>query len=143
MNPTVCLDASAMVTWVIQEPGWKTVDRLLTDQAIDVVLPGPAITETIHIAREKGNRATPREILEAFQGYGAYVEHPTDDDLVRAAELLEASVEHPGPRGETLSLGDALILAVTERLGCPVLSRDRYWELLAVDEQTVANVHQY
>ena len=143
MNPTVCLDASVMVTWVIQEPGWKTVDRLLTKRNVDVVLPGPAITETIHIAREKGNRATPREILEAFQGYGAYVEHPDDDDLVRAAELLEASVEHPGPRGETLSLGDALILAVTERLGCPVLSRDRYWELLAADEQTTANVREY
>lgn len=107
------------------------------------MLPGPAITETINQAREKGNRGSPREILEAFQGYGAHVEHPTDDDLVRAAELLEASVDHPGPRGETLSLGDALILAVTERPGCPVLSRDRYWELLAADRQTTANVHQY
>src|SRR5450756_72357 len=126
-----------MVTWVIQEPGWKTVDRLLTKRNVDVVLPGPAITETIHKAREKGNRATPREILEAFQGYGDY------DDLVRAAELLEASVEHPGPRGETLSLGDALILAVTERLACPILSRDRYWELLAADEQTTAKVREY
>jgi len=143
VNPTVCLDASAMVTWVIQEPGWKTVDRLLTRREIDVVLPGPAITETIHKARGKGNRATPREILEAFQGYGAYVEHPDDDDLVRAAELLEASAERPGPRGETLSLGDALILAVTERLGCPILSRDRYWELLVADDQTTANVREY
>lgn len=143
MNPAVCLDASAMVTWVLQEPGWKTVHRLLTRRDIDVVLPGPAITETIYQARGKGNRATPREILEAFQGYGAYVEHPDDDDLVRAAELLEASAEHPGPRGETLALGDALILAVAERLACPTLSRDRYWELLVADEQTTANVREY
>ena len=64
-----------MVTWVLQEPGWKTVDRFLSGHAFGVVLPGLALTETINKAREKGNRATPREILEA-------------------------SIDHPGPRGE-------------------------------------------
>jgi PIN domain nuclease of toxin-antitoxin system len=37
----------------------------------------------------------------------------------------------------TLSLGDALILAVTERLGCMVLTRDRYWKWM-VDEGHLA-----
>lgn len=36
-------------------------------------------------------------------------------------------------RDATLSLGDALILAVTERLGCMVLTRDGYWKWM-VDE---------
>ena len=55
------------------------------------------------------------------------------DSLVRAAELIEISHNNPGPppphsdRDATLSLGDALILAVTERLGCMVLTRDGYW----------------
>jgi PIN domain nuclease of toxin-antitoxin system len=132
-----------MVTWVLQEPGWTTVDRLLNHRAVDVVLPGPAITETIHRSRQRGNRGTPREILEAFQGYDARIVHPADDDLVRAAELLDGSSRAPGPRGESLSLGDALILAVVERLGWPILSRDRYWELLVADGQTTATVQEF
>lgn len=70
---------------------------------------------------------------------GLRVEHPTDDDLVRAAELIEISDDNPGPKSprsnteSTLSLGDALILAVTERLGCMVLTRDGYWKWM-VDE---------
>jgi hypothetical protein len=65
---------------------------------------------------------------------GVRTEHPTDEDLLRAAELLEMSDRNPGPpkttvgAEPTLSLGDALILATTERLGDPVLTRDSYWK---------------
>lgn len=106
---------------------------------IEGILPGPALTEAIWVARRKGNRSTPTQIAQALAAIGLRVEHPTDDDLVRAAELIEISDDNPGPppphtdRDATLSLGDALILAVTERLGCIVLTRDGYWKWM-VDE---------
>ena len=42
----------------------------------------------------------------------------------------------------TLSLGDALILAVVERLGVKVLTADRYWSQMAADGLTSAAVVQ-
>jgi PIN domain nuclease of toxin-antitoxin system len=38
---------------------------------------------------------------------------------------------HVAARTMTLSLGDSLILAVTERLGCQIVTIDRHWTFLA------------
>ena len=101
---------------------------------VEGILPGPALTEAIWVARRKGNQSSTTQIAQALFAIGLRVVHPIDDDLVRAAELIEISDNNPGPppphsdRDATLSLGDALILAVTERLGCMVLTRDGYWK---------------
>lgn len=116
--------------------------RLLTAQSLlaavwannhdGAILPGLVLTESIAVTRRRGNRSTAGQIHEALSALGLRVEHPTDADLVRAAELSEVSTAHPGPasspgpREAMLSLGDSLILAVTERLGCLVLTRDAY-----------------
>ena len=74
------------------------------------------------------------------------VVHPEDGDLIRCAELLERSVAHPGPAASavgsrsTLSLADGLILAIVERLGVPVVTRDRYWSDFAEEGHTRARV---
>ncbi|ACZ22613.1 uncharacterized conserved protein [Sanguibacter keddieii DSM 10542] len=136
----VCLDTSVVATWVLQERGWQVVDALLVRPDVEPVLPGPVLTELVELVRRKGNEATGAEIRDALTSFGARVEHPTDDDLLRAAELIEVGKAHPGPQGETLSLGDALVLAVTERLGTSVVTRDTYWHLLASDGQTTAKV---
>jgi PIN domain nuclease of toxin-antitoxin system len=78
-------------------------------------------------------------LYNALIALGLRVEHPLDEDLVRAAELIEVSEDNPGPppahsnRETTLSLGDSMILAITERLGHTVLTRDTYWKWM-VDE---------
>lgn len=136
-----------MVTWVRQEPQWQAVDALLTQSGSDPVLPGPALTETIMVTRRKGNRSSGAQILSTLRSFGVRIEHPTDSDLVRAAELLELSETHPartvsGP-GSTLSLGDALILAVAERLACVIVSRDHYWAMLATDGLTTAKIQTF
>lgn len=138
-----CLDTSVLATWVLQEPGWQAIDKLLSSVGIEPVLPGPVLTELIEVVRRKGNQGTGSEILSVFASFGARVEHPTDDDLLRAAELLEVSKNHPGPNGETLSLGDALVLAVTERLGIKVVTRDTYWHLFMSDGHTTATVTSF
>lgn len=129
----VCLDSSVVCTLLLQERGWQPILKALERPEVEGILPGPALTESIWVARRKGNQSSGTQIRAALLAMGMRVEHPTDDDLVRAAELIEISSQNPGPppprsnHDATLSLGDALILAVTERLGCIVLTRDTYW----------------
>lgn len=135
----LCLDSSIVVNLLLQEKGWQAVHRALSRPDISAVLPGPALTESILVSRRRGNRSSGQQIQEALSALGLRVEHPTDEDLVRAAALLEISRDNPGPphpitqQEGTLSLGDALILATTERLECMVLTRDAYWKWM-VDE---------
>lgn len=139
----LCLDSSVVCTLVLQEQGWRAIHNMLQSPQVQACLPGPALTETIAVVRRKGNATPPDQLYAAFMALGWRVEHPTDPDLVRAAELIEISTDNPGPptghgdRPSTLSLGDALILAISERLGYKVLTRDTYWKWM-VDEKLIA-----
>lgn len=126
-------DSSAIVTMLLQEPGWTAIRNVLGNPAVEAVLAGPTLTEVVTVARRKGNQSDGHQIWEALSALGARVESATEPDLLRAAELIELSASHPGPDDATLSLGDALILAVADRLGCPVITRDTYWQWM-VDE---------
>ncbi len=131
---SLCLDTSAVVILLRQEDGWEKVRDLLARTDLDTVLPGPVLAESIRTARRRGLSTNPQQIASALVTQGARIEPETTADLVRAAMLLEISDTHPGGINphtgdqRTLSLGDALILAVTERLGCAVMTRDRYWD---------------
>lgn len=133
----IALDSSTVLTWLLQERHWHAVDALLKKPDIEFVLPGPALTEIIWIARKKGNVSTGAAIATALRSHGIIVEVAIEGDLLRAAEILEISKKNPGPVNPktklpaTFSLGDAIILAVTERLGCQIVTRDSYWNWLA------------
>lgn len=142
------LDSSAVVAWILQEAGrWQGVHALLTAPGAEPILPGPALTECIVVARRAGNVSTGEQIATTLSAMGVAVEPAREADMIRAAELLEVSQAHPGRHPSTgdpltLSLADALILAVTERLGLKVLTGDRYWSQLATDAHTSAVVVQ-
>ncbi|HNE88571.1 MAG TPA: PIN domain-containing protein [Actinomycetota bacterium] len=140
------LDSSAMVAWMRQEAGrWRAVDALLNAPGAQPVLPGPALTECIVVARRAGNTSSPEQIATTLSAMGVTVEPPRDVDMLRAAGLLEDSWAHPGRHpasSVTLSFGDALILAVVERLGVKVLTADRYWVQVAAEGVTSAVVVQ-
>ncbi|GAB2699622.1 PIN domain-containing protein [Thalassiella azotivora] len=135
----LCLDSSVVCTLLLQERGWQAIHQALLRPEVDGLLPGPVLTESVVVAQRKGNRSSARQIGDALTALSLRVEHPTDGDLLRAAELIAISRDNPGPpashsqQESTLSLGDALILAITERLDCMVLTRDRYWKWM-VDE---------
>lgn len=137
-----------MVAWILQEAGrWQAVDALLHAPGAQPVLPGPALTECIVVARRAGNISSPEQIATTLSAVGVQVEPPQEVDMVRAAALIEVAQAHPGRHpasGDplTLSLGDALILAVVERLGVKVLTADRYWSQVAADGLTSAVVVQ-
>ena len=141
------LDSSALVAWVTQENSrWRRVEALLTQPGSQPILPGPGLTETIAVARRKGNTSSGATLRTVFLARGIVVEQLADQDLVRAAELLEESALNPGPPHPssgltpTLSLGDALILAIVERLGIPVVTADTYWQGFSLGGHTSATV---
>jgi len=140
------LDSSTVLTWVLQEPRWRSVEKMLHSPGAEPLLPGPVLTEVIKAARAKGNVSSPEQIAATLKGQGMVVVHPQDADLIRCAELLELSVANPGPPDaatgprSTLSLADGLILAIVERLGVPVVTRDRYWNGFAEQGLTRARV---
>jgi PIN domain nuclease of toxin-antitoxin system len=136
----LCLDSSAVCTLILQERGWDAIHRTIQHPEVSGYLPGPALTETIAVVRRKGNQSSPEQIYQALLALGLSVLHPTDQDLVRAAELIEISADNPGPppkysdREATLSLGDAMILAITEVRGYKVLTRDTYWKWMVEEK---------
>ncbi|MDR1807767.1 MAG: PIN domain-containing protein [Propionibacteriaceae bacterium] len=139
----VCCDASVIVTLIAQERGWEAIHRLVTRPDVQGVLPGPVLAEVVYVARRKGNTSSGQAIWDTLASLGLAVKPATAPDLVRAAGLIELSDAHPGPAAPatgvapTLSLGDALALAVTERLGLPIVTRDTYWKWL-VDEELLS-----
>ena len=146
-STTFALDSSAVVAWVLQEvTRWRTIDALLSSEMADPVLPAPGLTEVIETARRRGNTSSGAFIASALSAKGVRTEPLSDEDLVRAAELVEVSTTHSGPahpstgRAATLSLGDALILAVVERLDVPVVTLDAYWATFATAGHTSAHV---
>lgn len=140
------LDSSTVLTWVLQEHRWQSVEKMLHATGAEPLLPGPVLAEVINRARAKGNGSDAAQIAAALKGQGMLVIHPEDADLIRCAELLELSAAHPGPAAaaagarSTLSLADGLILAIVERLDVPVVTRDRYWSDFADEGHTRARV---
>lgn len=121
-KPRVVLDASAVVAWAQKERGAETVDKLLSVS----VVPASALTEALHRLQELGHRLSLTDMREALLDLGVRVEPFTDEDTVRAAELITASRKASSPTG-SLSLGDGQCLAVAERPRLTLTGRDQHW----------------
>jgi PIN domain nuclease of toxin-antitoxin system len=130
----LALDSSAVLRWVLQEHRWQVIQRLIDRPDIDLILPGPVLTEVINLAQRKGNVSSAAQLRSTLDIAGMIIEPAAADDLQRAGELLVMSRANPAVSGDkimTLSLGDSLILAVTERLECQIVAIDRHWTFLA------------
>lgn len=120
----------------MKEKGKDTIDRLLAH----AVVPASALTEALYRAAEKGHQVSIDELGQALIVMGIRVEPVTDQDAVRAAELIAWSrTEDSDAHHRTLSLGDGLCLAVAERLHLPVTGGDDYWGSVP----TSANYHAF
>ena len=146
---TFSLDSSVVIAWILQEnQRWRSIDRILTADGADPVLPAPGLAEVIATVRRKGNTTSPQGIALALNSIGIRTELMGVPDLVRAAELYERSSAHPGsvnPRTgirATLSWGDCLILSIAERLGTQIVTLDRYWSIFAQQGHTSARIVQ-
>jgi len=110
-GPRVVLDASAVLAWVLNEPGEAVVDKVLPVS----VVPASAVVEVLGRAVERGHRQEPAGLHADLLALGVRVEPLLDGDAVRAAGLIATS-RADRDQG-SLSLGDGLCVATAERLG--------------------------
>jgi ribonuclease VapC len=125
----VVLDASALVAWVLNERGGTTIDKLLHV----AVAPASGVTETLYRARDRGSTMSAHDLYDSITGLGVEIEPVTAEDTVRAAELIETSRRaRQRPKDSTLSLGDGLCIAVSERLKLVITGGDEHWATLSL-----------
>jgi PIN domain nuclease of toxin-antitoxin system len=133
-QPTLVFDASPLLAWVLQaQDQWRRVQRLF-DSPAECVMPASALAETIYVARERGNTASPADLRAALIAQGLRVEPITEEDAEWAGAVITESRARPakwttarGERQGSLSLGDGLTLAVNHRLGARAVSFDGAW----------------
>lgn len=118
----VVLDASALLAFLLKEPGGERVKEALLHGA---VMGAVNLAEVGSKLAERG--LDPGEVFAHLRARGilgqALEVFPfTEEDALEAARL----------RSLGLSLGDRACLALARRLGLPALTADATWEGLAV-----------
>ena len=121
----VVLDASAVVEWLLARRDKDVIDRLMPFS----IIPAPALTEALYAVSLKNHRLPAAELFNTLMVAGTQIEGVTDEDAIRAAELIALSRSSSRSAG-SLSLGDGLNIAVAERLQLPITGGDQYWETL-------------
>ncbi len=125
--PGAVLDASALLAYLLDEPGARLVAEAIA---------GGAVISSVNLAEVLGQTADrgadPHRLADDLRRRGLLdgavtVEPFTGDDAVEAARLRRST------RKLGLSLGDRACLALGLRLARPVLTADRAWTDLALD----------
>jgi ribonuclease VapC len=111
----IVLDASAVLAFLMVEPGQEKVAKVIDGSAMSAVNLGETLTR---MEREGRPASDIRAVLEST----GVVFFPFDVDQAEAAAVLW----HVG-RPFGLSLGDRSCLALATALGAPVMTAERRW----------------
>jgi PIN domain nuclease of toxin-antitoxin system len=116
----IVLDASALLAFLKQEPGWEKVKALLPT----------AMMSTLNLAEALSKLAQAGADVDALaqtlvQSKMTFVE-------LSAAHALAAARLRPLTRSAGLSIGDRACLALGLDLGCSVLTTDTLWQRVSV-----------
>lgn len=118
---TVVLDASALLAYLLQEPGAEVVDGLLSDARMTSVNWAEVVQKSLSADVDvQGMR-------EELQALGMKVEAFLAADGEKAGQLW------PLTRQRGLSLGDRACLSLGLRLGLKVVTCDRAWAELPLE----------
>lgn len=111
---TIVLDSSALLAYLLGEPGRDEVRAALPDAQMSTVNYSEVPARLI--------RDHPREaVLDALQRIDIRTRRPDEWLAVEAGLLVEQT------RSAGLSLADRFCLVLGRRLQCPVLTADRAW----------------
>ena len=110
---SVLLDSSAVLAWVLREPGGAAA----RDALDDAFMPAPNWSEVLQKSKQLGLDAM--AVGARILGLGLIVTSVDAEDAAYAANLWQAAAP--------LSLADRFCLAVGERLDVPVWTCDRSW----------------
>ena len=120
------LDASALLSYVRDEPGAEAVDRALEEGAF---VSAVNWAEALSKMAERGQ--APEDTVRALADAGilgeSLVVHPLDE-----AQAVEIARLRPLTREAGLSLADRACLALATTLGSPALTADGAWVELDV-----------
>ena len=108
------LDASAVLAFLLGEPGGDRVEQALEDGAVAGAANWSEVAQKIRASGRDWELA--RGLLES---YGIAIEPVFANDAEQAAQRWAKRPE--------LSLGDRLCLALADRLASDVLTADRAW----------------
>lgn len=140
MNPEtpVVLDSSAVLAWVFREKGADFVDELLPEATMSAA----NFAEVTTVCLRRGYLNPPEQLQQDLTALGLNVEPTTVDQAVRAGKLIhESSLHRQHYGGRTLALGDALCIALGERLNCPLVTGDTLWKDL--EDRFTVPVHLF
>lgn len=114
------LDASALIAYLQQEPGWQRVESRIADQRCHLL--------TVNLAEVLTRLADWHvpvvDMLHRIEGL-ELIMAPFDTELAAST----AELRHP-TRNFGLSLGDRACLALARRLGAVAVTADRPWTQL-------------
>ncbi len=119
MNSCV-LDASALLAYLLEEPGYEAIAGLLDRAVINAVNLAEVVAKLI----DKG--ATEIQARQTIHNLRINI-LPFDEVLAFQSAALRSATKEAG-----LSLGDRACLATARRLGVPALTTDRQWSRLRV-----------
>ena len=118
---TVVLDASALLAYLLGEPGAATVAEALTSGGLISAVNWAEVLSRVAEEGENPEELGARLGVEGIIGRVVEVIPLTEMDASIIARL------RPLTRSAGLSLGDRACLALGMRLGLPVLTADRVW----------------
>lgn len=128
----IVLDASALIALLRREKGWQAVEKII--ESGNAVTSPTGLAETFDICRNRKTGMSHTEIWEALSLIGLRVEPIIEQDAAEMAFLLEQadSVSKTKKNSGSLSLGDAVCLALGRRLGAVIVASDNFWEILDI-----------
>lgn len=125
----IVLDASALVALLRREKGWQAVEKII--ESGNAVTSPTGLAETFDICRNKKSGMSHTEIWESLSLIGLRVEPLVEEDAIEIAFILEQADSANKNLG-SLSLGDAVCLALGRRLEAVVVASDSFWEILDI-----------
>lgn len=128
------LDASALVAVVFQETGHEVVETILdSGRAATTSI---ALAETLNVARRREHELDASTLRTVFAMKGLRVEPVIEADSITTAVILAVADRNRATRA-SISLADAICLAVARRLDLPVVTGDRQLTDLSLENVTI------
>ncbi|WP_244789586.1 PIN domain-containing protein [Streptomyces sp. BJ20] len=134
----VVLDSSAVLAWVFREEGADFVDELLPQATMST----SNFAEVTTVCLRRGYLNPPEQLHQDLVALGLSVEPSSVNEALRAGKLINESHrdrQHYG--GRTLALGDAMCIALGERLNQPLVTGDTLWKNL--EDRFTVPVHLF
>jgi PIN domain nuclease of toxin-antitoxin system len=111
------LDASALLAWMLDEPGAESVESVLADSAIS------SLNWSEIMQKSLAHGANFRGLREELEALGLTILAFDKEDAERTAQLWGIA--------NNLSLADRACLALGIQYGTPVYTADRLWVTVA------------